>query len=87
MASYLTPYLVVTGVAAANEFYNTKSPESAIKPLVMGGIATALASLLANIPQMDGVIQGIGWLAFVGLMISPVQKPSPVDNLLKITGQ
>ena len=28
----------------------------------------------------------IGWLAFVAVLIAPVQNPSPLANLQKITG-
>lgn len=87
MASdFITPYLLTTGVAAANAWYNSGNPAKAIKPLVMGGIATSLAALFSNAQGMGPVMKNIGWIAFIAVMISPVQKPSPTDNLLKITG-
>ena len=79
--------LLLTGVSAANEWYNNpKSPLNAVKPLVMGGIATGILAVFSNIPEFGQVATGIAWLAFVALMISPVQNPSPVDNLTKILG-
>lgn len=87
MSGYLTPMLLTTGVAAANEWYNTGNPIDSIKPLVLGGIATSLLGLFNQIPGMSGACTGIGWIAFVGLMVGNAQTPSPVTNLLKITGQ
>lgn len=84
--SYLTPMLLLTGASAVNEWYNSGKPLDAVKPLVMGGIATGILAVFSNIPEFGQVATGIAWVAFVALMISPVQKPSPVDNLTKILG-
>lgn len=83
--SYLTPMLLLTGISAANEFYNTGNPVKMVKPLVAGGIATGILAVFSNIPGWSPVTGKIAWIAFIGTMIGPVQKPSPLDNLTKIT--
>lgn len=83
---YLTPMLLIMGVSAANELYNTRNPLDCVKPLVAGGLATGLLALMNNVPGFSGVTQGIAWVAFIGLLVAPIQNPSPAENLLKITG-
>lgn len=85
MASPLKPVIALGTVSYANQWYNGGSPTD-VKPLLFAGIAGLLLEGLASIPGMDGVAAGIGWLAFIGFLIGPVQNPSPVQNLLKITG-
>jgi hypothetical protein len=82
--NYLTPMLLTTGVSFANHWYNTNSVD--IKILVAGGIATGILGIFSNIPGFSDVAAGIAWTAFAAMMIAPIQKPSPVQNLLKITG-
>jgi hypothetical protein len=82
--SYLTPMLLLTGASFANHWYNTSAPD--LRILVGGGIATGLLALASNVPGMAPVTAGIAWLAFAAVMIAPVQKPSPLDNVLKIIG-
>jgi hypothetical protein len=82
--SYLTPILLTTGISFGNDFYNTGTPD--IKILLAGGIAAGVAALVGNIPAAAEAVTGIAWIAFVGFMIAPIQNPSPVANLLKISG-
>lgn len=84
MSDYLTPMLLLTGISFANNWYNTGSVN--LKILLEGGIATGVLGIVNNIPGMPPVTAGIAWVAFVALMIAPVQNPSPLDNLLKLTG-
>jgi hypothetical protein len=84
MSGYLTPILLTTGVSFANDFYNTGTPD--IKILLAGGIAAAIAALVSNVPAAGEAVTGIAWIAFVGFMIAPIQSPTPVANLLKISG-
>lgn len=84
MSGYLTPVLLVTGVSFANDWLNTNSPD--IKILLAGGIATGVAALISTIPGVSGAVTGIAWIAFVGMMIAPIQNPTPAQNLLKISG-
>lgn len=82
--SYLTPMLLVTGMSFANEWYNTGNAN--VKILLEGGIATGILALLNNVPDFSGVTAGIAWIAFITVMIGPVQSPSPLANILKLTG-
>lgn len=84
MSGPVAPMLALTITSYANNWYNTGDALD-VKPLLYGGIATLLLEAFAAIPGMERVATGIGWLAFVGMLISPVQKPSPADNLVKIT--
>jgi hypothetical protein len=81
----ITPILALSGVAYANNWYNTKNAAD-VKPLLFGALAGLTLELFAAIPGMEPAATAIGWLAFIGMMISPVQNPSPVENLLKISG-
>lgn len=80
----VTPMLILTGISFANHWYNTGSVD--LKILVEGGVATALLALAAEAPGLRPVAGAIAWLALVAVTIAPVQKPTPVQNLLKITG-
>ena len=77
--------LALTGISYANQWYNTGDALD-VKPLLFGGIATALLAGFGAIPGGEKTATAIGWLALIGFFISPVQKPSPAENLLKITG-
>jgi len=79
-----TPILATTGVAFVNRWYNTGSPD--LKIPVAGGIAALLAAGFSQIPGLAPVVTGIAWLGFVAITIAPVQTPSPLANLQKITG-
>lgn len=83
--SYLTPMLLTIGISEANHVYNTGALD--LKILVLGGIATGILGIVNNIDGFSGVTTGIAWVAFAGMMLGTAQKPSPVDNLLKITGK
>jgi len=86
VAGPVTPMLALSGVAYANNWYNTGNPLD-VKPLLFGGIALLFLELFAAVPGMEPVATALGWTAFAGMMISPVQNPSPVQNILKITGK
>lgn len=83
--SPVTPMLILTGISFGNHWYNTGSPD--IKVLINGGIATALLAFAGNIPGFAPVAAGIAWVALVAVTIVPAQAPSPLANVLKITGE
>lgn len=83
--SPVAPAVTLGVVSYANHYYNTGNAAD-VKPLLFAGVAGLLLEALAAFPGMSPVATGIGWLAVIGLLISPVQNPSPVQNLLKITG-
>jgi hypothetical protein len=80
----ITPVLVTTGVAFANHWYNTNSID--LKIPVAGAIAALVGAGISQIPGLEPVMTAIGWLAFVAVLIAPVQNPTPIANLQKITG-
>jgi hypothetical protein len=84
MQSYLTPILVTGTAAFINDWYTTKTVDLKI-PLDIA-IAAAAAALLAQIPGMEPVITGIGWVAFVAwLVVTANQKGSVVEDLTNVT--
>jgi hypothetical protein len=85
MSGPVTPMLVLGGISYANNWYNTGDAAD-VKPLLFAGIAAALLSLAADIPGFEPVATLLGWTALIAATIGPVQHPSPVQNLLKITG-
>lgn len=85
MASPVTPMIALGVTSYANHWYNGGSPAD-VKPLLFAGIGGVLLSAFGAIPGMEPVAVALGWLAFTGMMIAPIQNPSPVQNLLKITG-
>lgn len=86
MASVVAPMVLLGGVSYANNWYNTGNAAD-VKPLLFAGIGALFLELFAAIPGAEPVAALLGWTAFVGMMISPVQSPSPVQNILKITGK
>lgn len=83
--SVLTPVIALGVVSYGNNWYNTGNATD-VKPLLFAGIAGLLLEAFAAIPGMAPTATLLGWTAFVGMLISPVQNPSPAQNLLKITG-
>lgn len=85
MSSPITPMLALGGTSYANNFYNTGNPLD-VKPLLFAGLGAIILEGFSRIPNMGPVASLIGWTAFIGFLISPVQNPSPAQNLLKLTG-
>ena len=80
----IVPVMATTGVAFANNWYNTGQVD--LKIPVAGALAAVLGSAISQVPGLAPVMTAIGWLSFVAVLIAPVQKPSPITNLSKITG-
>lgn len=83
-AGVIVPVLAAAGVSFANRWYNTGQAD--LKIPVAGAIAAVAGSGISQIPGMAPVMTAIGWLAFVAVLIAPVQTPSPLANIQKITG-
>jgi hypothetical protein len=81
----ITPAVAIGVVSYANQWYNTGNAAD-VKPLLFAGVAGLLLSAFGALPGMESTAVLLGWTAFIGMLISPVQNPSPVQNLLKITG-
>lgn len=80
----IVPVLATTGVAFVNRWYSTGSID--LKIPVAGAIAAVVGAGISQVPGLEPVMTAIGWLAFVAVLIAPVQNPTPLDNLQKITG-
>jgi hypothetical protein len=77
------PMLAVTGISFGNQWIGNGNLDLTI--LVAGAIATGGLALLSKIS--DPLATGIAWIAFVTLMFTSInKKPSPVQNLAKLTG-
>ena len=85
MMTPLTPAITLGVVSYANNWYNTKNATD-VKPLLFAGLAGLLLEALGAVPGLESTATLIGWTAVIGMFISPVQNPSPAQNLLKITG-
>lgn len=86
MAGPVTPMLVLGGISYTNNWYNGGSPTD-VKPLLFAGIGALFLELFAVIPGMEPVATLLGWTAVVGMTLAPIQNPSPIQNILKITNQ
>lgn len=80
----IVPVLAATGVAFVNKWYNTGSAD--LKIPVAGALAAGIGSLISQVNGLEPVMTAIGWLSFIAVLIAPVQTPSPITNLSKITG-
>lgn len=80
----IVPVLATTGVAFVNDWYNKGSVD--LKIPVAGAVAALIGAAISQVNGLEPVMTAIGWLSFVAVLISPVQNPSPVTNLQKITG-
>lgn len=82
----LTPVVALGVVSYVNNWKNTGNALD-VKPLLFAGIAGLLLEGFAAIPNMEATATALGWTAFVGMLIAPIQNPSPVQNLIALTGQ
>lgn len=82
MSGPITPMIALGVASYANNWYNTKNPTD-VKPLLFAGVAAIFLEAIGAVIGEDAATL-LGWTAFVGMMISPVQNPSPVDNLLSL---
>lgn len=80
----IVPVLATTGVAFTNHWYNTGQID--LKIPVAGAFAALLGAGFSQVPGLAPVMTAVGWLSFVAVLIAPVQNPSPITNLTKITG-
>lgn len=85
MAGSTGPMLAVTAISFGNQWLGNGVNPPPIRILVAGGVATAGLALLSKVS--DPLAGGIAWIAFITLMFTRLNgKPSPVDNLAKLTG-
>jgi hypothetical protein len=85
MAKSTAPMLLVTSMSFANQWLG--NGEVNVKILVAGAVATGGLALIEQIPGMAPLAVGIAWISFITLMFTRLGgKPSPVDNIAKLTG-
>lgn len=80
----IVPVLATTATAFVNQWYNTGAVD--LKIPVAGAIAAAVGAGISQVPGLGPVMTAVGWLAFVAVLIAPVQSPPPITNLQKIIG-
>lgn len=83
----VAPMIALGLVSYGNNVYNNQFSASSIvdvKPLLFAGLSAVILEAFAAIPGMEPAATLLGWTAFVGMMISPVQNPSPAQNLVSI---
>jgi hypothetical protein len=87
MAKSTGPILLTGGITFLNEWLgNGKAPTSEIKVLLATGVAAAGLALVEQIPGFQPLAVGIAWIAFITMMLTPLDGNSPVQNLAKVTG-
>jgi hypothetical protein len=85
MAKSTAPMLLTTGMSFGNQWLGNGDLD--LKILVAGAIATGGLALLEQAPGIGAVAPGIAWIAFITLMFTRLNgKPSPIDNISKLTG-
>lgn len=86
MAKSTAPILLTGGISAANQWLFNGSAADGVKVLVAAGIAAGGLALIEQVPGMAPLAQGIAWIAFITLMFTNLNgKPSPIENLAKLT--
>jgi hypothetical protein len=85
MAKSTAPILLTGAVSFGNQWLGNGDLD--LKIVIATGIAAGGLALLEQVPGMAPIAAGIGWIAFVTLLFTRLNgKPSPVDNLGKLTG-
>ena len=70
----IVPLLALGIVSYGNNWYNTGNATD-VKPLLFAGVCAIILEGFAA-AGFGQAATLLGWTAFVGMMISPVQKPS-----------
>lgn len=77
--------VLTTAMSFGNQWLGNGNPD--FKILVAGAVATGGLALMEKIPGIGPAAPGIAWIAFITLMFTRLGgKPSPIDNLTKLTG-
>lgn len=77
--------ILTTGLSFGNQWLGNGNLD--FKVLVAGAVATGGLALIEQIPGAAPIAVGIAWISFITLMFTRLNgKPSPVDNLQKLTG-
>lgn len=85
MAQSTAPMMLTTAISFGNQWLGNNNLE--LKILVAGALATGGLALMEKVPGIGGAAPGIAWIAFITLMFTRINgRPSPVDNINKLTG-
>lgn len=85
MATSTGPVLLTGTVSFANQWLGNGNAD--FKVIVATAVAAGGLALLEQVPGAAPLAAGIAWIAFITLMFTRLGgKPSPVDNLRKLTG-
>lgn len=77
--------LLTTGISFGNQWLGNGNLD--LKILVAGAIATGGLALMERVPGIGAAAPGIAWITFITLMFTRLNgKPSPIDNIAKLTG-
>jgi hypothetical protein len=85
MAKSTAPILLTGAVSFGNQWLGNDHLD--FKILVATAVAAGGLALIEQIPGLAPLAEGIAWIAFITLMFTRLNgKPSPVDNIAKLTG-
>jgi hypothetical protein len=85
MAKSTAPILLTGAISFGNQWLGNDNPD--FKILVATAVAAGGLALIEQIPGLAPLAEGIAWIAFITLMFTRLNgKPSPVDNIAKLTG-
>lgn len=85
MAKSTGPMILTTFVSFGNQWLGNGNLD--LKIIVAGAVAAGGLALMEQIPGFSPIAEGIAWIAFITLMFTRLNgKPSPIDNLGKLTG-
>jgi hypothetical protein len=85
MAKSTAPILLVGGISFFNQWLGNDNLD--LKILVATGIAAGGLALVEQVPGLAPLAEGIAWIALITLLFTRLGgKPSPIDNLTKLTG-
>lgn len=85
MARSTAPVLLIGGISFANQWLGNGQVDLKIVPATL--LAAGALALVEQIPGAAPLAAGIGWIGLLTLLFARLGgKPSPIDNVRKITG-
>jgi hypothetical protein len=85
MARSTGPILLTGGITFVNKWIGNNQGID-LKILLATGVAAGGLALIEQIPDFSTLAVGIAWIAFVTMMVAPLDGNSPIQNIEKITG-